>query len=324
MSLLGDEQFVLLTSRVGSSVSLPVVRPLDRRERTFLMRIRPSVPMFGLLVLSMLTACGGSYQPSRSSNFQIDAEAEIDDDDIRKAFDARPQMPASNIRLSYYTFDPNIADDLDKTMSTVPGVTSTYRIPPLLVTGQRRYQENNGYYGQTSDVSVKKLRLLAARAKTDILVIVDHGYRNEGVNPLVALNVLIVPILFVPFINTVIKGYVEAFVVDVRNGYLYGHLVQEDERGETYTTIYGTKFDVYAAAQWKDLRLRFGKDLSALIEKERTLDKQAQNPPAVAPATTSAPPSTATPPYTQAYFFVLDFVGLSGSTAVLHHRKPVE
>ena len=260
------------------------------------MRMRSSVPVSGMLALVLLAACGGSYQPSQSAKFEIDAEAEIDDDDIRKAFEARPQMPASDIRLSYYTFDPNIAEDLDKTLSTMPGVSSAYRIPPLLVTGQRRYQENNGHYGQTSEVSVKKLRLLAARAKTDILVIVDRGYRNDGINGLVGLGPLLVPLLFVPFINTVVKGYVETFVVDVRNGYLYGHLVQEDERGNTYTTIYGKKAEEYAAEQWRDLRVRFGKDLGALLEKERTANKSASSPPAVVPAVIPPAPSPAPAP----------------------------
>ncbi len=250
---------------------------------------------FGVLMLGIGAGCGGgSYQPARSTSFQIDAEAEIDDEAIRKAFEARPQMPSSGIRLSYYTFDPEIAADLDKTLVAIPGTSSVYRIPPLLVTGQRRSQENYGHYGQSSEVSVKKLRLLAARAKTDVLVIVDHGYRNGGVNPLVALGWLIVPIFFVPFLDTAVKGYVEAFVVDVRNGYLYGHLVQEDERGSDYATIYSKKADVYAAEQWNDLRSRLGKDLSALIEKERT--RKESNAilvptvaPAPAPAATSAP-----------------------------------
>lgn len=246
---------------------------------------------------------GGSYQPSRSSNFQIDAEAEIDDDDIRKAFEARPQMPSSALRLSYYTFDPEIAGDLDKSLASMPGVSSVYRIPPLLVTGQRRLQENNGYYGPTADVSVKKLRLLAARAKTDVLVIVDHGYRNTGINPLVSFSMMLVPLLFLPFLDTNIKGYVETFVVDVRNGYLYGHLVQEDERGEHYTTIYGKKVEEYAAEQWIDLRTRFGKDLSALLEAERNRKEPIENkavaapdvapvpvPPAALPAPAPAPP----------------------------------
>lgn len=246
----------------------------------------------GMFALALGAGCGGgNYQPSRAANFQIDSEAEIDDDDIRKAFEARPQMPASNIRLAYYTFDPAIADDLDKTLATIPGVSSSYRIPPLLVTGQRRNQDSGGYYGPPSDVSVKKLRLLAARAKTDVLVIVDHGYRNGGINPLVSFNMLIVPIFFVPFIDTVVKGYVETFVIDVRNGYLYGHLVQEDERGDAYTTIYGKKVDVVAAEQWKDLRGRFAKDLGGLIDKERTRKPTEETP--VAPITT--PPAATAP-----------------------------
>jgi hypothetical protein len=244
------------------------------------------------LALGLGVGCGGgSYQPSRSTNFQIDAEAEIDDEDIRKAFDARPQMPASAIRLAYYTFDPEIADDLDKTMSALSGVASVYRIPPLLVNGQRRNQENYGYYGQTSDVSVKKLRLLAARAKTDVLVIVDHGYRNQGVNPLISLTPILLPIFFVPFLDTLVKGYVETFVVDVRNGFLYGHLVQEDERGDEYSTIYHKKVKEYTVEQWKELRVRFGKDLAALIEKERTR-KDAGEVPKAAPPAAAAPAPT--------------------------------
>ena len=247
--------------------------------------------VFSALVLTIAVGCGGgSYQPSRTASFQVDAEREIDDDDIRKAFDARPQMPSSDIRLSYYTFDPEIAGDLDTTLAGTAGVSSVYRIPPLLVTGQRRDQNSYGY-GPPQEVSIKKLRLLAARAKTDVLVIVDHGYRNGVVNPLVALSWLIVPVLFVPFLDTVVKGYVETFVVDVRNGYLYGHLVQEDERGSAYTTIYGKKAEEYATEQWKDLRIRFGKDLGKLIDEERARNKVIEPvaAPVIAPAPVPAP-----------------------------------
>jgi hypothetical protein len=243
---------------------------------------------FGMLTIGTFAGCSvAPSQPARSTNSPLDAQPQIDDDEVRKAFEARPQMPASAIRLSYYTFDPAIAGDLDKTLSTMPGVSSVYRIPPLLVSGQRRYHENEGHYQPTSDVSVKRLRLLAARAKTDVLVIVDHGYQNGGINPLVGLTVLIVPIFFVPFIDTFVKGYVETFVIDVRNGYLYGHLVQEDERGKEYTTIYGKKADAYAAEQWKALRAQFRTDLAALIEKERTRKEPSESP-------RLAPPSAAT------------------------------
>lgn len=249
---------------------------------------------FGLLALGTFAGCSvAPSPPPRSANSQPEPQPQIDDEEIRKAFEARPQMPASAIRLSYYTFDPEIAVDLDKTLSTMPGVSSVYRIPPLLVTGQQRYQENEGHSQRTSDVSLKKLRLLAARAKTDVLVIVDHGIQNGGVNPLIGLTVLLVPVLFVPFIDAFVKGYVETFVIDVRNGCLYGHLVQEDERGNEYATIYSKKADAYAAEQWKVLRTQFGIDLAALIEKERTRKEPSEllppAPPAAATGTGTTP-----------------------------------
>ena len=254
-----------------------------------MLRLAHFGPALAALGLFALSGCGVAYQPSRSANFEIDAEAEIDDNDIRKAFEARPQMPKAAMRLSYYTFDPEIAEDLDKTLGTVPGVASVYRIPPLLVTGQRRLSEGESHYGSPREVSVKKLRLLAARANTDVLVIVDHGYRNLGVNGLSALNFLLVTMLFVPFLDTTVKGYTEAFVIDVRNGYLYGQLVEEDERGEQYATIYAKSPKEHAKEQWWDLRKALQKDLARLVEEERTRKPGAPATQAPAPPAPGIP-----------------------------------
>ncbi|MDI1448348.1 hypothetical protein [Polyangium sp. 6x1] len=249
---------------------------------------------FGALALAALSGCGVSSMPSRNSRFEMDREGEIDDEDIRKAFEARPQMPASAIRLAYYTLDPDVAGDLEKVFNGLPGVSSVYRIPALLVTGQRRLSEGNGYpYDPPHEISLKKLRLLAARANTDVLVIVDHGYRNQGANPLVATTALLVPILFVPFLDTEVKGYVEAFVLDVRNGYLYGHLTGEDTRGEPYATIYAKSAKDYADEQWIDLRKEMQKQLVKLVEDERArkLAPSAPPPPPGAADPLAAPPA---------------------------------
>ncbi|MDI3288976.1 hypothetical protein [Polyangium sp. 15x6] len=242
------------------------------------------------LALTALEGCGASYTPSRNTHFEMDREAEIDDEDIRKAFEARPQMPAGAIRLAYYTLDPDVAGDLEKVLGTLPGVTSVYRIPSLLVTGQRRLSEGNGYpYEPPREVSLKKLRLLAARANTDVLVIVDHGYRSLGANPLIATTALLLPVLFVPFIDTEVKGYVEAFVVDVRNGYLYGHLSEEDTRGETYATIYAKSAKEYADEQWIDLRMSLQKQLVKLVEDERARKPAPSTPPPPPPPGAAVP-----------------------------------
>lgn len=249
------------------------------------------------LAVATLPGCGVSHVPARNSHFEMDREAEIDDEDIRKAFDARPQMPSGPIRLAYYTLDPDVAGDLEKVFGALPGVTSVYRIPSLLVTGQRRLSEGNGYpYEPPREISLKKLRLLSARANTDVLVVVDHGYRNIGANPLVATTSLIVPIFFVPFVDTEVKGYVEAFVVDVRNGYLYGHLTEEDTRGETYATIYAKSAKEYAEEQWIDLRAALQKQLVKLVEDERARKAAVNEPPPPLAAPPAAPPGASPAP----------------------------
>src|SRR4051812_33965440 len=95
----------------------------------------PRVAAFAFAAVA-LTGCATSYTPARTAGFDVDGAKQIEDDDIRKAFEARPQL-SGEIRVAYYTFDPIVAKDLEASLAAVPGVSSVYRIPPLLVTGQR-------------------------------------------------------------------------------------------------------------------------------------------------------------------------------------------
>ncbi len=242
--------------------------------------------LLGLGLLG-LTACGGAYQPSRNTAFEIDATAQIDDEDVRKAFDARPQL-GERLHVAYYTFDPATAKDLEAMLGGLPGVASVYRIPPLLVTGQRRF-ENDGSWGPPKEVSVKKLRLLAARARADVLIIVDHGYKTGGANALAALDVLLVPVLFVPFLDNTVEGYAEAFVIDTRNGYLYGHITEDDKRGKEFSTIYDKSAAAFAEEQWLTLKGDLQKDLIRLVEGERARLKKAEAPPPPVPVPVKEP-----------------------------------
>jgi hypothetical protein len=226
------------------------------------------------LGLAATTGCGMTYQPARAAGFEMDATAQIDDDDIRKAFEARPQLPGE-LKVAYYTFDPAIARDLDVSLAAIPGVTHVYRIPPLLVSGERRADEQSPW-ATRHEVTVKKLRLLAARAHADALVVVDHGYRTGGVNALSALNVLLIPVLFTPFLDNTVTGYTEAYLIDTRNGYLYGHVAEEDRRGPRYATIYGKDAKQIADEQWKTLGADMQKDLSRLVAGELARGKESK------------------------------------------------
>lgn len=235
----------------------------------------PSFPFrsFAPLAAALaLTGCGATYQPGRAAAFQLDASASIDDEDIRKAFEARPQLPGQ-IHLAYYTFDPAVAKDLDAALAAIPGVVSVYRIPALMVSGQRRIDEQSPWGGWGGgagrDVTVKKLRLFAARAHADALVVVDHGYRTGGVNGLAVLDILLLPILFMPFVDTTVEGYAEGFLIDVRNGYLYGQVSEDDKRGQAFAQIYARSAESLAAEQWVTLRGALTSDLAKLVAGER-------------------------------------------------------
>lgn len=229
---------------------------------------------FAVITLAALAGCGGAYAPGRVAGFDLDSDKQIDDDDIRKAFDARPQMP-DRMAVAYYTFDPEIGKDVEATLAALPGVERVYRIPPLLVNGQRRIDEQNPW-APRREVTVKKLRLLAARAHTDVLVVVDHGYRTGGINGLFGLNLFLLPIFFSPFLDNSVSGYAESFVIDTRNGHLYGHTVADDKRGDGYATIYSKSVREVEREQWAALRGALQRDLTRLVAKERSRDQEAR------------------------------------------------
>ena len=208
------------------------------------------------------------YQASSGVKLDVDGSGrELDDTDVAKAFEASPQLPEKS-RVAFYTFEEERAHAIAETLASVEAVASVYQIPTLLVSGKRRYQET-GAYAQPQELSIKKLRLLAARAHADVLVVFDHGYRGGGVNGWVALNVLLVPMLFTPWLSNETESYAQAHVIDVRNGYVYGEVSTEQKGGSGAVTIYAPKVVDLANAQWPKLlegvKVRLGEKLRAEV-----------------------------------------------------------
>jgi hypothetical protein len=217
------------------------------------------------LALASTVACGGSiYMPSRVANFDPDGAAEINDEDVRKAFEAKPQL-GERFNVAYFSFDASKDGEVDKLVRDVPGVGSVYAIPGLEATGKHRYDDTP----TTAPLSMKKLRLLAARAHADVLVVVDYSRKTEiSVNALAALNVFIVPALFLPFRDVKIESAVDAFVVDVRNGYVYGHVALTEAQSKAHQTIYSDD-DAMIRDEWNALRNELSGALVKLAEAER-------------------------------------------------------
>jgi hypothetical protein len=226
--------------------------------------------LLGFLLLSSATGCGSSmYRASAASAFEIDNAKEIDDAEVGKAFAASPQVP-DKPRVAFYAFDDAKAADIEKSLAAIPTVSGVYRIPPLLVTGKRKFDDAS--WGPPREISVKKLRLLAARAHADVLVVFDNGWRGGGGNGFAALNILIVPIFIAPWLSNETESYAQAYVIDVRNGYLYGEVSAEAKDGKSAVNIYAPDAKELAEARWPKL-LESVKDQVATKLREGTPPK---------------------------------------------------
>ena len=84
-------------------------------------------------------------------------------------------------------------------------------------------------------------------------MVFDHGYRGGGVNGWVALNVLLVPMLFTPWLSNKTESYAQAHVIDVRNGFVYGEVETAEKSGSGAVTIYGPNVADVAEQQWPKL-----------------------------------------------------------------------
>lgn len=227
------------------------------------------------LWMMALGACSSSqvYRPSGGAGFVMDPGADINDADIRAAFEARPQM-AEGLNVAYYSLDPERVEEIQGMLGGVANVERVYRIPNLLVNGQRRF-EDPWRVPERSQVSLKKLRLLAARARCDVLLIFDHGYRiDTSPNGWMALNALLLPVLFTPAIDESATSYLDVYVMDTRNGYLYAHLSADESSEAPHQTIWSTESQEMVERHWAQLLKQSGQHLAQTIEHYTTAKTQ--------------------------------------------------
>jgi hypothetical protein len=249
-----------------------------------------ALPLFALLLLALSSvACGGATYVNRGALVSASGPAaEIDDADIEKAFAARPQLGAT-FRVAYFSVDPEKGPEVEAMLRTVPGVTDVYAIPQLLVTGAPRLAAPHGPRPEPEVVSLKKLRLFAARAHADVLLVVDTGHRVQvEPNGWVATSPLLVPLFFVPFLETTTESYLDAYWIDVRNGYLYGQTVSARKDASEAHTLYSDPSGESLARQWTALAAETRARLAEVVAAGQT--------PPVPVASASLPPAPAAPP----------------------------
>lgn len=144
-------------------------------------------------------------------------------DELSAVIAERPSV-REGYGLSWLAISPGHENTLAAAFEGLPGQSESHRISPLLATGRRRFDE-----APRGEVSLQTLRVIAARAHTDVLVIVDHGWRStRSPNGWAALSVLLLPSLFTPQIDARAEVYVELTVLDVRTGAILGETTASD------------------------------------------------------------------------------------------------
>lgn len=215
-----------------------------------------------LFLMMVAAGCGVStWRPAARHPFDPHSTLEINDQDIARAFEAKPQLPARPLRVAWFSWEPERREGIQAALDALPGVESAYAIPPLLVTGEGRFGGEAGAWPPAAPepLSLKKLRLLAAQAQADVLLILDHGWRQTTeANGLAAFNVLLLPALFTPFLDSRVESYLDVFVVDVRNGYLYGQASAVEDDQVEYQLIYELDPTDAVDAQWARLLKQAG------------------------------------------------------------------
>lgn len=175
-----------------------------------------------ILISANLLSCSPKYSYSPTSRYGGLDDRQVSDEDIQNAFSET--KPGINLPVKVAWYNLGQDDLLEKIqMRNSSVIRESFVIPKSLVEG---YRANPGpYFGDVYQVNLKALRLFAAQEKCDILILVSSAfYERSDINILGCLNIFIIPAFFLPY-NDISAQYVcEAFIFDVKTGYMYRHM----------------------------------------------------------------------------------------------------
>jgi hypothetical protein len=226
----------------GSSQSIDDVGRVPKRRLSMKRLLAFSVPL--AVLLFELAGCIGHQYATPSYDASLDTLRQISDEDIRNALNARPQL-LPPVNLAVYNSGYPFAFNSDS-LRHLDGISRVYEIPRVLVDGgasEDATRHSLRYYrvGQRP-IDQKQLRLLAAQAKCDLLLLYHVTVKEDvETNALIWTHILIIPGLFMPSFHVNLSARGDAFYFDVRNGYLYCHATAETTYARRYVTYWTTE-----------------------------------------------------------------------------------
>ncbi|MBM2813477.1 MAG: hypothetical protein HW421_239 [Ignavibacteria bacterium] len=177
------------------------------------------------VVCFIIISCSRTHYITPVSMIRPDTSFKVNDDEIKKAFETKPQLPMP-INIALYTAGTSI-QGLADSIRKIPGVANVFEISPGLVEGDSYYTKrlSRWYdtYSQPVTTNLKQLRYLAAQGKADLLIYCGTTHISKlKSNYFTWTYIFVVTMLFVPGQDYELTSNMDGFFIDVRNGFLYG------------------------------------------------------------------------------------------------------
>lgn len=211
-----------------------------------------------LIIPFLLFGCSTSQYLSALSSVQADSLKQINDEEIRKAFEAIPQITIPTTIAIY-----NASQDkfpFQDSVITIELIDRAVEISPSLLNPGSYYQSQRNPYWNTYNtapqpIDLKQLRLYAAQAKADLVLFISSSSSfKQDVNLLSPLYVGLVTIPFVPGQHVRLTTYLEAYLFDVRNGMLYSSYRDKRVLKRKFARIsFQDKINIYKGEQVTDM-----------------------------------------------------------------------
>jgi len=196
----------------------------------------------GIVIILAMTSCAQHLSYTPTTSYSESDFRDINDEDILKAFEAAPQLKLPTVIAWYKMGVDSLVEFIRYTDSTT--ISRQYVIPKALIEGYPTPLFNSPYgydygYPRSASINFKAVRLLAARAKCDLVVLVSSQFaEHRHLNNWAWLNALLIPTLITPYYDVTYKYRGELFVFDVRNGYLYRQSQYTDTKSAARLTVW--------------------------------------------------------------------------------------
>lgn len=181
-----------------------------------------------------------------------DSLYQYSDSTIASAFRQNPQI---NPPLKVALYDAGYESlQLTDTLETIKEIKSLTHISPALVEGSSYYERLSDpwYYSRREppNTSPMQIRTLASQAHCDLIIYLGtHHEVYSDTNALAWFYIPLIPLIFVKGNQIEVRSFVDMYLIDVRNGFIYN----------SYRT--------QASSKDKYVKINFEKDIDRLKQK---------------------------------------------------------